>query len=1647
MSNGLAQAILDGAKNPSLSDLLAGQQIASAGLLEAMVPLEETAEDSGKSVQEDAEEGEKIDPREAQFHAELSRGLIPEELAETWRLVDPDSPPGRVFQATIEKFAREIYSKHHDFDREPVRFLLSASSEPFACRIRYAEPPIIMLSRGRFELQESEQEPLTATPDDLAIVLIHELTHQETRKRYGEGVKNSKIEESIAYVRPLTIMHDAGLNPERAPHYYDKLLKEKSYHFGEYLYRLLDPHPLEQNVKRLVVDALAYLRKERGELKPEKEARPYREDDALMVAVFQATHESFLQRTLRLGHPEYDGLDGAGKLNALHQIFLNMGEYYAVRLNDLAEEIKRISGEIDRVKDRPSIGGLIDDVLYRYESHPEESNPLLYRQLAQLAEPDVESAPLGRLEALSTGIERTIEAVRSGDSREIVQACEALVAMAKHEPLFRTEHGRDFLQSVSFSRFKFPDTDALDAESRRKDMIRELRQTYGRNKTVEELRDYVEPGEEDLLEEIEILPVEWQPLRKLAPRHECVAEAGFMLGLTWDPGLYESLSGHPDLAYHLFRRGAPHLPDFPQIVTELHSGSVSLKNFRIDEQGIPSDFDPSSDKPGTEECYKLRTQTQRGLAESFFLAAKQDPTAKDKLIELTKAFGESGAETGESYASGKLELLCIDCAEENLRLFQELNFPSLEGNKDAQSSLLRKFGELLRRDSARFAPLIKADFYRLGSEGAELNPLIRRSVESHYFGESGGDERKAAGLADIPVLERYAYLNFLIRDSFGIFTADEKYLVVEANTTHFVGDCLTLAEPALAHDLLNTLSPLARAAGRLDVSALTDFTKLNAALRKLQGGTERIQHDEVDFLPQHYRALSLGLTRCMCALRAIELFESKKPTFTQFIEFVPLLGSANIGGMDTFKVNARPWVTERLNGEGLPKDLSVAIDAWSALHSADLISAEERDKLTSELTQRIRDEASSAKRIALAGSMFGTSRIFSPTDRRCLVEIWSESVRAEFGIDNGTAEYSARVKELADGVSKRVNRLDMRELFSALAKEIEAQGELSKTLYSYLYAFTEDELKHAPLAGIISDAGVDAIRSSPELRKKTLEFLLTPLSRDSLEQFADDMYLLKDIIDSENGSMTRSSASDEIEAEYERYSRMRFVNCVQHLYENFWAAPLGVRAVMAKELLIGPEDEREEVSQEIFDYALGKAFPQPSEDAEKAKQVVRAYIKVLPYYQRHLALAALSVAAERSQQEEVGVGEALASVLENMGPAEVVAGQNASSHSEVPYRIGKPLLRLKYLADQPERWDLTHWIEEIRPELERQYTTTLGKGSPVTISHCGKLVGSASICVDVRLSLSNGQTQILAIRRPYAEARADAGFASMKLLIDELGQSNAVAATLDELIDQSRGRLSLETNCVVAPLQYSQAEGLYNGRQVLIDGEVFYLSAAGVTAAGEVMSPKGERIGYFSMNEIPGTHFLELPEGTPAELTRKKRIALAVTTVELSNILKGKFDCDRHGGQIKIERNNIGHFDFKAMALKEWDAPGFEQVAHILTKFPFASPSIKGLSDQMLAAQREIRARGQAVHPYVTEVQKALLSIGDFTRYLDTRDLQRALLSALAAGVHKHMEAALLKSVPPMARPVLEGLLKHGRLPAGLFGDLRQADLVQITQM
>ncbi|MCB0330306.1 MAG: hypothetical protein KDD70_11590, partial [Bdellovibrionales bacterium] len=598
------------------------------------------------------------------------------------------------------------------------------------------------------------------------------------------------------------------------------------------------------------------------------------------------------------------------------------------------------------------------------------------------------------------------------------------------------------------------------------------------------------------------------------------------------------------------------------------------------------------------------------------------------------------------------------------------------------------------------------------------------------------------------------------------------------------------------------------------------------------------------------------------------------------------------------------------------------------------------------------------------------SRIEDPKLRTQALEMWSDCIVRQIGRDDNSDEFRDALQVVAERVKGKFNRLDRAEAFNLVAKKALTQKEASALLQDSLPKLDREGLEQTQGLGIAFDTLTSVLRRDPDTRQEVMDFLLAPFSNESINRFTDTVLYYVDTnrywanVERHTGAVSPLAKLD---------GRL--------FYENFWSAPLEARALIAREMLLPVDATTKEQEAEAFKYAIEKAFPDSGRHVERSREFVEKYIGVLPDYEKSLALSALLISAEKSASKGASTGVALATFLENMGPAETKAGQAAESHPDTPEDIRANLARLKTHASEPLRWELFDLIEE-------QVSPAVLDG----IAHYGKVLGSGSLYIAMRVQMKDGSSKVLRVLRPHALERADNGFGYMSALAAEFGEEDPVFFTLRDIIEESRRTVQWETNTRLGVDQNIAAQGAYNGKSIHVDGEKFNFYVPGVSAFGD---------GFLLLDEVEGEHFIELPEGTAEEFGRKRKLAKAIATFELSRILAGRiFDKDRHGGNCRINGNTIGHFDFGALELEEPEHDDLKTLGAVLftavTSASNESDFRKGFFDEL----KRIRATTGSVPSLLSGVQKALLSLGEYRRYLSDEDFKQVLVSAAASGIH-----------------------------------------------
>ncbi|MDO8511731.1 MAG: AarF/UbiB family protein [bacterium] len=1544
---------------------------------------------------------------------ELRSGLLPEALRESWKIVDPESQEAKIFQEEAEKIAIALYTpvpgeehlpyyeyRHHDFQNNPVRFLLSKDESPNAWFVDKSDPPIIVLSQALFTKKDENGEAYIESPDDLAAIIGHELTHMKMREVYG-AISNSKAEEGFAYSMPLVLMRDhgksIGLNPENVFRkkgggvgVYERLCREQKKNFDWNSY--FDVHPAPDNIHSIVSDTLAYLKKERGTLEPDVPAvKPYGRDSRIIQSVTRAEFHSFVESRLEK-FPGYGEADLLQKAEILDSILGEMGSNkYDVRVGDVVSEIRRLRPQVKTAEDKRIISRFADRVLKIGEGGDIKSMKRLYGALCSTVNQKFEKTPLGRFRTISREIREFINATNDGSNADMLATARKFVGLLEDsngntiEPFLDSPYGRSFLAELAWPQFAFPSEEKIARARRRGEGVQ----------------------------------VEWDSLRKIAGEKEEVAKACAYLGLIRDPFILAGAMKHEELALRIIgsRLGAKRqFGSIAEISSGPNDGHNKLNSIRFDADGLAIGIRSESSDSLMD---KYVTKALEEWIEGEFIRSSDDPEAQQEFMDKLSAV--------EMMVSKK-QLIGLDSMEKNFPLFLRVN-EALWQERTAINFFLKRLNDLGQNGT-----ILAREFFM--SEVGER--VIQQSFGSFpVVGYSTKNEMEMDEKGEY--LNANPYLVFISKSD-SIFSATEKYELfnkyIFTNRTgvegteyeNFLVVCSELDDEKAKY-FCDFIRPVLAENGFVD-----DVGSWGGLIKKMG----QMGKDD-----------AFGLEQAYLYNKSFGWLQDKNcPTVRQAADFLSMVPSEYIKN-STFQISLQEQLQER-SGRFASKEMSKmnldsAISLWYTLSRAEVIYPDVADAMLASLIGRIEALGSQdeVRKMSLAGKLMEGGHIQDPQMRKQLIGVWTESVRELNGLDENERGYVDSITMLADNL--KTNKLDRAEILQTLASTLQAQDVLCRKLRSRAYEVTGESLTSTINYQIFTDAGINMIKKSTANRTATLDFLIAPLTKQSVDAYVDRCaYSLEFTGLSSAGSGGAFSISSTLEEDQgqKEYREQLAKSSLRKFYENFWAAPIDGRAILARELLISPDESLDTVDAETFDYAVSKVFSGEDKNEKEARIFLRSYIDALPKYQQHLCLGAIMSAAERRGKGEVRMGEALAYFLENMGPAETKFGQAAQSHPQVPEDIRTDLRRLKFRAGEPMRWDITQWVEETRDDLEQNYLNETGNAA--TITHIGDMIGSGSINVVVDLDMSDGNSYVLSLLRPNVEAKGHSGFETMRRMADNLSVQNDsrdAVQTVRELIDQANDRLVIEVDCGLAKQQYSNAKQLYAGTSVVMDGEKFEFDSADVVVAGKK---------YFMMQKMQGQHYIELPETTDVERQAKKKIAQAILTVELNNKLRGKFDPDRHGGNVRVSEDlhKISHFDFKSMAVNEWADEGLKEFANLLigalTEEKTAEEFFNDLVDQERVIREEYAASGRSLDPFVAEVSKGLLTDGEYAQMLDKEDLMRVVVSALLAGIHPVLKESLLDAVEDRIpepfkgvyferiRPELETALETGELTQNL---------------
>lgn len=579
-----------------------------------------------------------------------------------------------------------------------------------------------------------------------------------------------------------------------------------------------------------------------------------------------------------------------------------------------------------------------------------------------------------------------------------------------------------------------------------------------------------------------------------------------------------------------------------------------------------------------------------------------------------------------------------------------------------------------------------------------------------------------------------------------------------------------------------------------------------------------------------------------------------------------------------------------------------------------------RAQFTNLVMQRIDHTEDPHTRIAALEKLLLGAPLKDVDMREGATSRWVECIVNLFGPDDTPSwqspdcSYLERLQPVLDRIANKGHPTIRESLLRNLGNTIVAQRQVSHALEKAALGSIDETSAlgvgqaYGGLQTILTILG-----SEEAARLETITFLIRPLSPKALAKFAKDA--ARQAFD--NAALFGSEHL--VDADSNHYHERLKLEC-KRFCDNFWQAPMAYRAILLQDLLMPAQNRLDDFKagartslDQALQFAISELLPledaqsNPNKYAAEAQRLLKAFLApgVLDHRQQPVFLSALMAAAQRSNYEgnRLSVGQRLGTIFDSMGPAWKKFGQAIASHPNTPYDIAHDMepLKGKRSTSRSEAWAL---YEETVPQTIRLQNPRLG---PV--------LESASFFTAV-----DAGDDVFTLLTPNALARAEDGFSIMESFVAELRKANdefsQIAQPVSEMVRSARTSAALETNGRVGAAQAEAMRQRYEGLVVHIGNEKYPVS----TAIWRDHGPEFRR-----MQKMKGPTFNDLPSKAPEESLHKRKIAKAILYVELRNILSGGAFCvDRHGRNMRIDGNSIGHFDHGAVHAIVRDKSGHE---------------------------------------------------------------------------------------------------------------------------
>jgi hypothetical protein len=1471
----------------------------------------------------------------------LELNQIPIQFAEKEQILEPKSELNAELESAlrpivtrlIEAVSRTDHAKKHfqAFTEElkKAEFIFSAKEDANAGVFKFTSPPIIALNKGLLFGPQAVK-----SVDVLAFIIAHELSHKALELNLGVG-RNSKGEEALADALGLELAHHAGFDARESLRYFRETRVKPSTPDGRFN-ELIDVHPSPQVRIGLLEAGLTALEKtvEKLNISPTPIARTELPGLAEKIVFTPLREPSAFLKSFEVNGGNKNEIPTIKKLEALALAFetADFNDYRT--LKDITETIISIKLDKSDSQQLSRIDDLANRAIALFEGKFTNSihiTPLKLRYGKQI------------YDSLSDAMqdESTSNAIPLGRFRELDKAIENFVAgSAKEERIqMKTE-----IHAKAVELMRIFDSETL-INSELVKMIRFSNFRFDAKKGA---------------------VVSWQQhfeaTRGLGTeKKEPVIRALLASGVQ-DVRLFSEMS--LPLYLRVIEGEERSLPELFGVTK--NGDRVKSGNLEINGSGCITELGKNGSLKET-ELRNLRYSKLPQLAENLFKQLPDRDVDARSLEALKKATAVL-RQIYEKNGAGAEFLIGLKHLHKNPALFCEINHFSIRSFPELQFLLTGQLDSYLKSNQPNVREIIRTCLSVEKDNGT--NPF-------HYDVtnlDNDGIPRKDREMWESRevVLINFPVARFLLGLPEDIVSSSEKVaMLLEPH----IGDQGMGIEVCSAARLKVVKSILA--------SEFPEFVKQSASFTDLFD-----KHDKMSKDPRSSLTDKQIFSILEAEFRNLAIETGKQPSIDDLLRLSQLQPEWLIAYDPPLADYLRDKYFKRL--PILPEDPDSAVAVWIILHESALIPPESIYSMLSGILEETALLKDSTKAEGVYLSILQGHRIVDPIVRDQCIELWADTVKINIGKDDGSQKFLDNLIETV-GNLEDIDLVLKEEVLNTLGKKLNTQRQATKILEAARAQVNRDDLEKTQLRGIGLEEVLNLTRREPETRDSVLRFLTNPLTDDSISEF---LTLFPDTDTSTSNSFGVVILPTAFDSDlWQRYQEKFKQESANQLHRNFWAAPFEVRTLLAREMFLPPEETSPEQEEKIFKMALEQAFPSKVGHGAQAQEFVRAYIKNVPEYSKHLSIAALMVAAERSNNASAGVGYALASFLETMGPAETKAGQAAQSHPSVPQDIREDLRRLKTKADEPTRWGLWQTIDENIPEEIKS-----------NIASVDQVLGSASFYVVVSVTMKDQSQKVLALLRNHALSRAENGFGLMSAMAADLGTQHKAFNTLEDLIDQAQALAKVESNPIISKEQINIARTIYNGSSVTVGNKTYQFHVPAVESVGST---------FRLMEKVEGEHFIDLKESD-----EKRNIAKAIAAFELSNIIKGlPFDDDRHGGNCKIVGDNINHYDFGGMRLEEPTEKELSKFAEVMLNVLSRVKAEGDLAQEYFVEIKRIREEDGHVPDMIKSVQKALLSLGEYKQHFKEGDLEDVLASVVGQGAHPIIMSAAMARLMQMNGP------------------------------